>query len=176
MKVSESVSGGQGVRQGCAWNFESCSEAQVKLHTVRLGPGGWRLQEDEYHETRTRWRSAINESNAPFSSRTMWMTVDSNASEQPVRSSGEHSVSPEQHTGQMRELIQRRQSGLSDAAKLRSARRSGWKGTTRTQSAHISASLQPLTAVMPKRAPRHNSCQSMKNGGDDHRRDIKQLA
>ena len=65
MKVAESVPGGQGVRQGCVWNFEWCSNSHVKARTERLGASGWRLQEDGQHEPRTVGRPTVVESSVP---------------------------------------------------------------------------------------------------------------
>ena len=86
MKVAGNVSAGQGVRRGCVWNFEWCSNSHAKPHTERLGTGGWRLQEDGQHETRTAGRMAMIESSVPSSSRTTRMTVGARASKHPMRS------------------------------------------------------------------------------------------
>ena len=71
------VPGGQGVRRGCVWSFESCSKAQTKPHTACVGTGGWRLQEDEHHETKI--DVSIMESIVPFSSGTTRMAVGARA-------------------------------------------------------------------------------------------------
>ena len=84
MKVAGSVPGGQGVRQGCVWNFEWCTEAQVKPRTRRLVY--WRQEAAGgcQSKMRTDRRTQLVESIVPFSSRTTRMAVGSRASKHPM--------------------------------------------------------------------------------------------